>query len=318
MEMGVQKAETHDPLIRSKILVTDLARRFHLHATAPGERRQGGLFDLGQLCNRPRVENEAHIRSLCQSAYLGGGTALCRVLGRYKLFADTTDVGLTPHLLLDGYWEMWLTEALAEVLKPGMRALDVGANLGYFSLIMADRVGSHGHVHAFEPNPPIAARLRQTLAINGFGQNSTVHQVALSDADCDEALLVCPPGEPKNAYLVAAGSVPRGPNIVGLPTRRLDGFTTIGDPDVVKIDADTAEYAIWHGMAGLFDTRRPMTVFLEFALARYARPTAFLADIQKAGFSLARLELEGGIRSVRVDDIICQPDTVDQMLVLRR
>ncbi len=89
---------------------------------------------------------------------------------------------------------------------------------------------------------------------------------------------------------------PEGQTLSVLPTRRLDGFTTIGDPDVVKIDADTAEYAIWHGMAGLFATRRPMTVFLEFALTRYARPTAFLADIQKAGFSLARLELEGGIR----------------------
>ena len=43
------------------------------------------------------------MRCLCQSAYLGGDSALCRALGRYKIFVDTQDVGLSSHIMLDGY-----------------------------------------------------------------------------------------------------------------------------------------------------------------------------------------------------------------------
>ncbi len=81
------------------------------------------------------------MRALCESAYLGDETALCRVLGRYKMFVDTSDNSLSPHLMLDGYWEMWLTEALARAIRPGMTVVDVGANLGYFT---PDNGGSGG------------------------------------------------------------------------------------------------------------------------------------------------------------------------------
>ena len=54
---------------------------------------------------------------------------------------------------------MWLTEAVEAALKPGMVAIDVGANVGYFSMLMAERVGSAGRVQAFEPNPSMAGWL---------------------------------------------------------------------------------------------------------------------------------------------------------------
>ena len=51
------------------------------------------LFELRNLQGRPRDENQEHIRSLCDNAYLGGGDSLCRVLGRFKMFVDTNDIG---------------------------------------------------------------------------------------------------------------------------------------------------------------------------------------------------------------------------------
>ncbi|WP_204307571.1 hypothetical protein, partial [Enterobacter hormaechei] len=66
-----------------------------------------------------RTENEAAIRSLCTNAYLGDGRALVRVLGRYKMFVDTRDVDIGAHLLLDGFWEMWVTELLPQLIRPG-------------------------------------------------------------------------------------------------------------------------------------------------------------------------------------------------------
>ena len=272
------------------------------------------LYDLGGLCSRPRARNEAAIRALCSSVNLGVGTALCRALGRYKMFVDVNDAGLSPHLMLDGYWEMWLTEALAATLRPGMVFADVGANLGYFTLLAADLVGSQGRVHAFEPNPPIAGRLRRSVQVNGFAERVSLHECALSDVEGGEAFLAVPEGEPKNAHITQADA----PTAVRIPTHRFDRIKGLERADVVKIDAEGAEEAIWRGMEGVLSARRSMTVFLEFAPVRYASPRGFLDLIAAFGFSLNLLDPERGVRPAGVKDILAAPPHEDRMLVLRR
>lgn len=281
--------------------------------TSPPHRATRHIFDIGRLKGADRAVNEAEIRALCSSAYLGDHWALCRVLGRYKMYVDTRDIGLSSHLMLDGYWEMWLSEELVGCIQPGMTVVDAGANLGYFTLIMADRVGPKGLVHAFEPNPPIAHRMIKSLEVNGFRSRVTVHPEPLGDKNDREVILVAPSDEPKNAYVTHEG--------VGLvlKTRRLDSFPEILDADVIKIDAEGAELDIWHGMSGLLERRsRPQTIFLEYAAARYADPGDFLREIVAAGFSLAEVSFGEGIQPRTEAQILAAPPNIDQMLVLRR
>lgn len=285
-------------------------------ANDPGIR----LFHLDHLHTHSRQRNEAVIRQLCANAYLGKGRSLCRVLGRYKMIVDTTDVGLSSHLLLDGYWEMWLTELLAQLVKPGMKVIDVGANLGYFSLLMADLVGSDGQVHAFEPNADLARRMTQSLAINGFDGITTVHEQALADTEAD-VLLVVPTDEPKNAHLLPAdhpiaGDVATESRL--MRTRRLDSYPELYDADIIKIDADTSEMTIWHGMSGILKNGRPLTVVLEFARVRYEDPGAFIDRILLDGFSISVITLEGGVQPIDREAILSAPLTEDVMLLLVR
>ncbi len=140
---------------------------------------------------------------------------------------------------------------------------------------MADLVGEQGRVIAFEPNPPIVSRLRRTISLNGFAERTTVFDAPLLDENGAEVLLISPVGEPKNAHLTSIAGLSAGPNIHSLTTRRLDSFPEVAKADVIKIDADTAEEAIWSGMHGLFASQRSMTIFLEFAAARYADPGQF-------------------------------------------
>jgi len=270
------------------------------------------LFELKSLKLENRSRNEAEIRALCASAYLGDDRLLCRVLGRYKMFVDSKDIGLTSHLLLDGYWEMWLTEALADVLKPGMTVVDIGANLGYFTMVMADMVGAEGAVHAFEPNPRLVERLEQSIAVNGFYRQARVHAQALGDQEGFFRLVV-PEGEPKNGYLLP---VPEEED--GLQTRRLDSYEELLDADVIKIDADTSEWSIWRGMTKLLARRRPITIFLEFAAARYADPSAFLGEILSHDLSLKVVDFERGVIPITKEEILASEDGLDIMLVLSR
>jgi FkbM family methyltransferase len=260
------------------------------------------------------------IRELCANAYLGDGRSLCRVLGRYKMIVDTTDVGLSSHLLLDGYWEMWLTELLAKLVRPGMKVVDVGANLGYFSLLMADLVGRAGHVYAFEPNTDLARRMAQSIAINGFADIATVHEQALSDVEAD-VLLVVPTDEPKNGHLLPADhpiSTDLATESRLMRTRRLDSYDDLLDADLIKIDADTSEFAIWRGMEGILQSRRPLTIVLEFARMRYADPGSFIDLILADGFSLAEITFESGIQPTTRAAILAAPPTEDVMLLLIR
>jgi FkbM family methyltransferase len=274
----------------------------------------GAPFRLASLVTQPREHNEATIRLLCRNAYLGGGTAICRVLGRYKMYVDCNDVGLSGHLLIDGYWEMWVTETLARLVKPGMVVADIGANLGYYTLMMGDLVGETGWVHAVEPNPPIAERLRHSVSVNPGYQRTTVHQLALSDHD-GEAQLFVPASEPKNASLLADTS--HG-GAVSVPLRRLDSLAGLERLDVIKIDVEGAEEALWRGMTGILDANRPLSIILEFAAERCVDPGAFIDDMLARNFSISLIRDDGALEPLDKASLLALPRGRDRMLLLQR
>lgn len=275
------------------------------------------IFTLSDLGHFPRVRNEAVIRGLCANAYLGENTSLCRVLGRYSMFVDTRDVGFSSHMLLSGFWEMWVTEAIVPRVKPGMRVVDCGANLGYFSLIMADLVGPAGHLDAFEPNPDIASRLSRTLLVNGFLDRSTVHVAALSDSK-GETLLHRPDGEPKNAFVLDVPFDREDISSIQVPMLRLDELPDAEAIDLIKIDVEGAEERVWAGMERILEGDRPLTIILEFATCRYVDPGAFIDRITARGFALERIDPFVGVRATTREEIMEHSPVIDQMLVLSR
>jgi hypothetical protein len=141
------------------------------------------IYDIWRLLSEPRETAEAEIRATCRTVYIGENEALTRILGRYKMYVDTRDIGIASHLMMEGFWEMWVTEAMMRLLRRGAVVADVGANLGYFTLLMADLTGAEGRVLSFEPNPELARRLRKSIAINGFARFTDFYQCGLGGAE---------------------------------------------------------------------------------------------------------------------------------------
>src|SRR5262245_34051536 len=106
-----------------------------------------------------RAEAERAIKARVQTAYLGHGRVLARVLGEYKIFLSSDDLGFSCHVMLDGYWESWLTLFFMRHIKPGMTVVDVGANFGYYTVLFGGAVGATGRVIAIEPVPSTVALL---------------------------------------------------------------------------------------------------------------------------------------------------------------
>ncbi|WP_428484749.1 FkbM family methyltransferase [Rhodopila sp.] len=276
----------------------------------------GRLFDLGLLQTRSRDENEATIRRLCDTVRISDDTILCRTLGRYKMYVDLGDEGLSPHLMLDGLWEVWVTEAIMGFVRSGMTVVDVGANLGYYTLLLADLVGASGRVHAVEPNPRMMSLLRRSLRINGYASRVSLCAEPLSERRGDHVMLHVPAGLPQNAYLGSA----RGdtPHAHALTTTTLDELIGEGPVDFIKIDAEGAEQAIWRGMSRVLARRNPLVVFIEFTPDRYHDAAAFLHRMLETGFALAVIDHRLGVQAIGVDEVLAGPGHEDRMLVLAR
>lgn len=265
------------------------------------------------LAQWPRDRLERAIRRRVQTAYIGHDLVLARILGRHKIFLRGSDRGFACHLMLDGYWEIWLTQYLAQAVRPGMTVVDVGANYGYYTLLLADAVGETGRVVAVEPLPDAVRLLAETVQLNGFAGRTRIVPQALGAA-AGTALLFAPDGEPKNALVVGQPDL-QGGRTQAVPVVTLDSLALDGPRiDLVKIDAEGAEQDIVAGMRGVLVRDRPKLV-LEYNAARYADPPGFLDSLLDVYGEGQELSLDRGL--VALDRAsVCDPaPRTDRLLV---
>jgi FkbM family methyltransferase len=299
------------------------------------------IYDIWRILSYPRAHVEAEIRALCQTAYVGDDTALTRILGRYKMYVDTRDVGIASHLMLEGYWEMWVTAAMMQCVRRGSVVADIGANLGYFTLLLADLTGAEGRVLSFEPNRNLASHLRKSIMVNGFAGFTDFHEVALGDADGEVEMEIddvlpgggraIPEGEirkpARNAVMKAndyysAGSKKlentKDAKSVYVPVKRFDDMPHALDVEFIKIDVEGFEPYVWSGLTKLLDRNQPLTIFMEFTIQRFPDARGFLDAILARGFSLEIVDMWNGIQPITAEQLFAGPHNIDHMMVFRR
>jgi len=276
-----------------------------LNSPRPATLEPISLLELKTL-GRYRLENRC--RALVNPVYLGDQTALCRILGFYKLYIDTADTGFGSNVLLEGYWEMWLTIFFARQLQPGMTVIDVGANFGYFSVLFGALVEDTGHVYSVEPNPVVATRLRRSVDLNGFTSRTTIVEAAAGAVHGTEVILYAPHGEPKNATVVSSSdmaSLEQG-TTYKVPQVRLDEVAS-GSPhiDFVKIDAEGAEEGVIAGMTRILKRDHP-GLLLEFNAARSRDPGGFLDELQAIYSRMRYIDYGSNAVSITASQVVSE------------
>lgn len=278
----------------------------------------GRLLRLKEIRNLQWEELAEASRLRARSTYLGDGRCVCWVLGRYKMFVDTGDRGFAPHVLLDGFWEIWLTRFIAHRVPRGGVAADIGANYGYHTVLMADVVGSQGQVFAFEPNPAAARALTETVEINGFLPRTRIHCAAVGDRS-GAARLSVPAGQPKNAHLLSKDAAAyAGAETFEVPVVTIDElFGEERRLDFAKIDAEGAEEAIIGGGRRTFARWQP-DVILEFNPRRASDPAGFLDELASIWRSVRVLDFDSQPIEWPRERLIDRDDPHDRLLVLSR
>jgi FkbM family methyltransferase len=190
-----------------------------------------------------------------------------------------------------GAIELPVQECLQTFLRQGDVFFDIGANVGFFSLVAAAATNRDCRIVAFEPRPGAARMLRRNLRCNRV--DAAVWRVAVGDSDGDVDLMV---GRHPGGATIARDQAERGSQAVRVPAITIDRAVEAGRlprPDVVKIDVEGAEPAVLRGMSQTLREARPIVV-LEVDAAteaeaqmRYDVVESLLADL---GYACTRLE----------------------------
>lgn len=203
-----------------------------------------------------------------------------RLLGKFLkvyLLDDVTIRLINPleyhqrMLLFGEAYEAEVTSYLLAVLRPGMVFVDVGANLGYYTLLAAKSVGSEGRVHAFEPAPVQFEHLSLNVEVNG-GTNVVLNDCALAEGDGKEVKLFLADGWNHGTHSLGQG-VGEQRRICTVRCTSLDEYVarhSITRLDVMKMDVEGAELRVLRGSVRTIERLKPQVVVFEAceALAR--------------------------------------------------
>lgn len=238
-----------------------------------------------------------------------------RLLRRPIVFEDRDGLRYILHpgenarayLEAGGNYEVAETAFCRRYVGPGSVALDVGANIGLYTLLLSQLVGPTGSVHAFEPEPRNVRRLRENIALNE-ADNVVVHPIVVFERS-DTVVL--------NVFAKHLGSWhtlgrpvlvdPFSPGALAEPTSRLEVQAVSLDEHcdqhgiehirLLKVDVEGAELEVLRGARGLLQDGRIDIVLFEVSLPQIEalghRPVEVFSELSESGYRASALDSDG-------------------------
>jgi FkbM family methyltransferase len=223
------------------------------------------------------------------------------VLDGFTLVVDGSDWAVSRTIVDNMIYEPHLTAFIREHVKPGMTAIDIGANIGYFSMLLASLVGRLGHVLSFEPNSENCRLILLSAGRNGF-ENVRLFPLALSN---ERGNVFYTPAIGSNGVLLPSRmETLLNPNCVVVPCDRLDNLVS-GRVDFIKADVEGAEYLALSGGESILRRDRPI-VTAELSMEMLSRQSKidggdFLRWMKGIGYRLFLLGRNDAQRREVVD-----------------
>lgn len=215
---------------------------------------------------------------------------------------DGADTSISGSIINGNSYEPHVTDVFRRYIKSGWRVVDIGANIGYFTMLAASIVGEHGEVLAFDPNSENCRLILINAARSNFN-NIKLHPVALS-GETGYAYFSSHIGSNGGMVSFHQDNLMNGMGLV-VPTARLDDL--IKRPvDFIKIDVEGAEHSVFRGALNVLSSYRPI-VSSEFSCEMIRRvsgvnPREYLALFVSYGYVIYLIDRITG-KLVSIGDI---------------
>lgn len=217
-----------------------------------------------------------------------------------SLLLPSWDRVIAPVMQRDRIWEPGETRFLRRTLRPGHTFVDVGAHVGYFTVLASKRVGPTGRVFAVEPE----ARNLELLRLN-LERNRCANVVVLpyAAAEAPGAATLEPDDENSGSHRLLP------PDREGTPVEcvRLDDVLT-APPNVVKVDAQGYDHEVIYGLERSLAGNPRAVVVAELSLGELAlrgiEPAAVLDGYVARGFAISTLDERGQLHRSSAGDVL--------------
>ena len=201
----------------------------------------------------------------------------------HRMYLDRSDPGISKTLMRYKWLKKWyrepeFMEIVDKEVSKGMVAFDLGANIGYVTLVMARNVGKDGHVYAVEPSPRNFAILKKNLEVNNYTNRVEVYQMAISSFN-GEAQFNLSDASNLHSFIKTGHSR----NAINVKTVTLDEFFKDKPaPNFIKMDIEGAEVEAIEGMHEILEQRQgPMKILMEVHPMYYSQERSFAKQLER-------------------------------------
>ncbi len=274
----------------------------------PGEEeRAGHMAQVGQpladVVGGYLGSQEFKIRRLASADT--GDWILATTAPGFSLYVSPADAAVGGLIAASGSYEPNVTSVFEAHLRPGMNVVDIGANIGWFTMLAASRVGPTGHVLAVEPNPLNARMVEASRQANGFGHVSLLPVAAglrNGAAALHRTYSNASTTTLDRVEILAAEVVP----MIRLDDVMSDDHRPVG---IVKVDVEGAEAIALGGLEATLRRDRPVIVseFSPSMMSGVSTMSArdYVAWLQGLGYRLGVIRMDGTVQPcVSADDAI--------------
>lgn len=223
----------------------------------------------------------------------------------FKIATDPTDVLIGRHILAGNY-EPEVAGLIRQHLSPGMTFLDIGANVGFFSLMAASIVGEKGTVIAVEPSPSNVRLLEISRVLNTF-EHLEIHAVA---ADEKMRLLSYSTAFSNGSTNEPTDDIERLMLSQMVPSMTIDQIVGRRRVDICKIDVEGFEHIALRGASSMLKRHKPK-IISEFAPDNIkGGPDSYLEYLISLGYQIGVIGTDGSVEDAGTDK--------DKVIVLSR
>jgi FkbM family methyltransferase len=209
----------------------------------------------------------------------------------HTVHMNPSDFGVSFELQSTGEYEGASMDYVRRTLQPGMVFVDVGANIGLFTLTAARQIGANGRVFAFEPGNDNCALLRKNVEVNNYTGNVTVIEKAVSNKS-GTCTLFKSEFNPADHRIY---EVSKDRKSMEIECIALDDYFKPGNRiDMIKMDIEGAEELAIKGMERILTETKKLQLVVECWPSMLAKagtdPVALFTSLQNKGFSLSVID----------------------------
>ena len=224
---------------------------------------------------------------------LYAGPLQAELFNKTKVNCDIRE-SIQQILYFMGYYEAIETYFISQLVKKDQVVVDAGANLGYYSLVMANLVGSGGKVHSFEPVPGNYSNLQNNIALNNFQNIIAANNLGLwHQQETLEFAIADETADNFGSY--SAGTKSGTGNSIKCETTTLDSYfaeNSISQFDLLKMDIEGAELNALKGAMGVLEKFKPYIVLevCEYTCKRFGyEPNDIWNLLKPLGYKIKRI-----------------------------